>query len=151
MLFLWSLLLLKLLPPLWHTQRIHILLSVHLWLTLLTLLRAYKCDTILSCYLSQNFLICSDFSWSQPRTLARILLFCLCGNCNITRFLRCPWKQCVLMLIFEILGPAVAMLLPLISLFYLLWQWQWQCWLWRLKFLLFLPWWLCQWDDEMWH
>jgi len=57
----------------------------------------------------------------------------------------------VLIHIFEKSGSAVAVVLPLISLSHLLWQWQWQCRLWRLKFLLLLPWWLCQWDDEMWH
>lgn len=61
--------------PSWHSLRIHMLLPVHLCLTSLTLLRAFKCLHILPLYLSQMYFICSDFSWSWPLNLARIFFF----------------------------------------------------------------------------
>lgn len=74
--------------PSWHSLRIHMLLPVHLCLTSLTLLRAFKCLHILPLYLSQMYFICSDFSWSWPLNLARIFFF-FGRSGYIIRFLRC--------------------------------------------------------------
>lgn len=59
----------------WHWLRICMILPVHLCLTSLTLLRAFKCLPVLPLYLSRMFFICSDFSWSCPLILARIFFF----------------------------------------------------------------------------